>query len=102
MAREVCEHNRLIDADCAACRGTPYRMSEVDENGHSEVSRARIAELEAALARIAFGGDISALAGNPMHWPCTVAYQALGGRFGGGVRIDDATLRARFNMQQDR
>lgn len=29
---------------------TPYRMRETDEHGHSEVSRARIAELEAAAA----------------------------------------------------
>ena len=31
---------------------TPYRMHEVDADGHTEKSRARIAELEAEICRI--------------------------------------------------
>ncbi len=56
----------------------------------------RIAELEAALLKIAFG-ETDDFAGNPMKWSTTVAYLALGGRFEGGVRIHE---RADFQKSE--
>ena len=47
MARKVDVDGFPVESEAEAT--TAYRMAEIDEHGHSEVSRKRIAELEAAL-----------------------------------------------------
>lgn len=45
-----------------------------------------------ALYRIAFPGlsGVNGFAGNPALWPCSIAYEALGGEFKDGKRITTA------------
>ena len=51
---------------------------------------ARIADLRKALRRIAFQEDVNGLSGDPSKWPSTIAYDALGGRYESGRRVDNS------------
>ena len=61
---------------------------EITQKGYEALMIQNVL-LRNALLRIAFDEDVDNLAGNPAKWPSTIAYDALGGRFKDGGRLDN-------------
>jgi hypothetical protein len=83
------EYNEMIEKE--ASDAPPYFNAEEAIGWACGYNRAihDFAPYKEALLKIAFDfKNVSCLAGNPMKWPTTIAYIALGGQIVQGERVN--------------